>query len=88
MARRREFKDVQSVYYLPKKGVCDVAMLGKKPTSRWRYVTDIPCKGISANVEGIVQAEDYNTHVLFDKPMICELNPTFKKITCPPLKSR
>ncbi len=86
MVKKRRFKDVNNVYYEPGKGLCIVGMLGKKPTSKWRYVTDLPCKGISAHVEGIVQVTDYDTHVLFNKNMVCELDPIFEKIMCPPLK--
>lgn len=86
MVKRRFFKNVRGVYYLIKKGVCDVSMQGTKPTSKYRYVKDIPCQGISANVDGLVIGEDYSTHVLFDKPTTCELNPQFKSILCPPLK--
>ena len=86
MANRRVFKNVRSVYFLTKKKVCDVSMRGEKPTSKYRYVKDIPCQGITAETASLVIGEDYSTHVFFKKPTTCELNPTFKSILCPPLK--
>ena len=85
MVKKRRFKDVHAVYYLPKKGLCDVYMKGTKPTSKERSVTDIPCKGFSVTVDGaLVHAEDYSSYIFFHNRTVCEFNPKWKKIMCPP----
>lgn len=80
----RKFKDVQSIYYLPKKGVCDIAMMGTKPTSKMRYAKDIPCNGFTVEKADLTIAKDYSTHALFIERVTCELDPTFKRILCRP----
>ena len=86
MAKRRVFKNVRSVYYLNTKKVCDVSMKGTKPTSKSRYVKDIPCLGVTAENADLTIGGRLSTHVLFNKPVTCEFNPTFKSILCPPAK--
>lgn len=85
MAKKKRFKDVNTLYYSPKKGECTVAMIGKKATSKWRYA-DFPCDGISATVKGTVITQDTDTQIYFDKGTVCEFNPKWKKISCPPLQ--
>jgi len=84
--KRRKFKDVRDVYYLPKKGLCDVSMQGTKPTSKARFAKNIPCNGFSVEGADLTVAKDYSTHAFFKKPVICELDPAFNRILCPPLK--
>ncbi len=81
MAKARRFKDVNTLYYSPKKGECTVAMIGKKATSKWRY-KDFPCDGISATVDGTVITQDTDTQIYFDKGTVCEFKPKEKKIYC------
>ena len=86
MAKRRVFKNVRSVYFLNTKKLCDVSTKGVKPTSKYRYIKDIPCLGITAENADLTIGGRLSTHVLFNKPVTCELNPLYKSIQCPPLK--
>ena len=82
MSKERKFKDVHTLHYDPRKGLCTVAMIGKKETSKWRYVDDIPCDGISATVDGTVITQDTDTQIYFDKGTVCKFKPQEKKIYC------
>ena len=82
MPKERQFKDVNTLHYDPRKGLCTVAMIGTKKTSKWRYVDDLPCKGISATVDGTVITQDTDTQVYFDKGVVCRYDQKEKKIYC------
>ncbi len=85
--KKRTFKDVRTVYFLTQKGVCDIVMKGTKPTSRERYVKDIPCNGFEITKWGkddYIGAQKTNTMAVFLKPMTCSISSPSKTILCPP----
>ena len=84
--KKRMFKDVRTVYFLPLEGVCDIVMRGAKKTSRDRYVKDIPCNGFEITNVGkddYLGATKSSTMAICLNPMTCSISPPSKTIQCP-----